>query len=72
MMTVDDAIALATEPSRKKCGCLDCEAAKILVKEIFELRERLRIAESVRDDARASSQRYLDEMRELKAKVNSQ
>lgn len=32
---------------------------------IEELREKLRIAEAVRDDARAASQRYLDEKREL-------
>lgn len=70
MITIDDAIALVNE--NKRCLCLDCEAAKVLVKEIFDLRERLRITESVRDDARASSQRYLEEMRALKAKVNTQ
>jgi hypothetical protein len=34
--------------------------------ECNSLRAQLRIAESVRDDARAASQRYLDEMRQVK------
>ena len=38
-------------------------------KVIDELREKLRIAEAVRDDARAASQRYLDEKRELERKL---
>jgi hypothetical protein len=42
-MTVDDAIALIGE--NRKCKCLDCEAARVLVKEIVELRERARIAD---------------------------
>ena len=67
MITVDDAITLVGES--RKCACLDCEAAKVLVKEIFELRERVRIAESVRDDARRVSQQYLDEKRELQAQL---
>jgi len=34
-----------------------------------ELREKLRVAEAVRDDARAASQRYLDEKRGLRAQL---
>lgn len=67
-MTVDEAIALASETG-KKCDCIDCQAFKVLVKEVFDLRERVRIADSVRDDARRVSQKYLDEKRELQAEL---
>lgn len=41
--TVEDAIALVQEKSRRKtqCDCLDCRAQKILVAEIERLREEL-------------------------------
>jgi hypothetical protein len=39
-------------------------------KVIEELRDKLRIAEAVRDDARAASQRYLDEKRELERSLS--
>jgi len=69
-MTVEEAIALVSETIRnKKCDCLDCQAAKILMNEIWNLNERLRVAEAVRDDARRASQRYLDEKREFQAEV---
>jgi len=70
-MTVEEAIALASETIRnKKCDCLDCQAIKLLMNEIWNLNEKVRIAESVRDDARSASQRYLDEKRALAAELN--
>jgi len=43
-----------------------------LLEEIIQpaLLERVRIAEAVRDDARAASQRYLDEKRALQADLD--
>ena len=71
-MTIDEAIALASETIRNnRCDCLDCQAIKLLMNEIWNLNERLRIAESVRDDARSASQRYLDEMRAMKAALEN-
>jgi hypothetical protein len=67
-MTVDEAIAMASETG-KKCECLDCAAFRVLIKEVYDLRERVRIADSVRDDARRVSQQYLDEKRELQAQL---
>ena len=45
-------------------------ANALLLAEIDRLRERLRIAEAVRDDARAASQRYLDEKRAAQGDAN--
>lgn len=41
--TVEDAIALVQEKSRRKtqCDCLDCRAQKVLVAEVERLREEL-------------------------------
>ena len=69
-MTLEEAVALASETIRNgKCDCLDCQAIKLLMNEIWNLHEKVRIAESVRDDARRVSQQYLDEKRELQAQL---
>lgn len=65
-MELAEALAFIQEACSKKCNCLDCMAQRVLLKELDNLRERLRIAEAVRDDARAASQKYLDEMRKIR------
>jgi len=60
----EDASTPAFDEIAKLCGCPEWGYPGQVVRDVELVIERLRVAEAVRDDARAASQRYLDEKRE--------